>query len=340
MLKYISAAALTASLLSAVPVASAQDAAPFYAGKEIHLAIGYGVGGGYDAYARLLAAHMGNHLAGNPAILPENMPGAGSLKSANYLYSVAPKDGTAMATFAQQIAVAPLLGDAKFDSRKFSWIGSIAGEVSICITSTKSKIKSWDDMLTQEHAFGGEGRGSDVDTLTIAMQRLFGTKTRVITGYPGTSEMLLAIERGEIDGICGMSYSSLKSRFQNLLDEKKIQIVLQAALHPAPDLNVPNLLDLAKTPEQKSLIGFILGPNVMGRPYAAPPGLPKERLAELRTAFDATMKDPGFIADAAKAKLQLSPVTGQEIETVIGDLYATPKDVIEKVTEISGGKGQ
>jgi tripartite-type tricarboxylate transporter receptor subunit TctC len=338
MIRYIRTAVATASLLSLSVPAIAQDAAVSFAGKEINLIIGYGVGGGYDAYARLLAPHMTAHLAGNPTILPQNMPGAGSLKAANYIFSVAAKDGTAMGTFAQQIAVAPLLGDAKFDSREFGWIGSIASEVSICITSSKSQIASWDDMLTKPHVFGGEGRGSDLDTLTIAMQTLFGTKTRIVTGYPGTSELLLAVERGEIDGLCGMSYSSLKSRFKTLLDDKKIRIILQAGVHGAPDLTVPNLLDLAATPEQKQLMGFILAPNAMGRPYAAPPGLPKEVLATLRAAFDATMKDPAFLSDAARLKLDVSPISGAEIEAAIDQLYATPKDIVEKVAEISGAK--
>ncbi len=334
MLRHTTAAAFAALLaLTSLP-AAAQE--PTFAGKEIAVVIGYGVGGGYDAYARLLAAHMGKYLPGNPTLPPQNMPGAGSLKAANYLYNVAPKDGTTIATFAQQIAVAPLLGDAKFDSRKFSWIGSVASEVSICITSAKSEIKSWDDMLTKPHVFGGEGRGSDLDTLTIAMQTVFGTKTKIVTGYPGTSELMLAVERGEIDGVCGMSYSSLKSRFRSLLDDKKVRIVLQAGVASAPGLDVPNLLSLAKTEEQKQLMGFIIAPNVMGRPFAAPPGIPADRLALLRKAFDATVADPTFRAEAARLQLEVTPITGQQIEATIDQLYATPKPLVEKVAEISG----
>lgn len=334
MLRHTTAAALAALLALTILPATAQE--PTFAGKEIAVVIGYGVGGGYDAYARLLAGHMGKYLPGNPTLPPQNMPGAGSLKAANYLYNVAPKDGTTIATFAQQIAVAPLLGDAQFDSRKFSWIGSIASEVSICVTSAKSEIKSWDDMLTKPHVFGGEGRGSDLDTLTIAIQTVFGTKTKVVTGYPGTSELMLAVERGEIDGVCGMSYSSLKSRFRSLLDDKKVRIVLQAGVASAPDLDVPNLLSLAKTEEQKQLMGFIIAPNVMGRPFAAPPGTPADRLALLRKAFDATVADPTFREEAARLKLEVTPITGQQIEATIDQLYATPKPLVQKVAEISG----
>ena len=334
MLRHTTAAALAALLALTILPATAQE--PTFAGKEIAVVIGYGVGGGYDAYARLLAGHMGKYLPGNPTLPPQNMPGAGSLKAANYLYNVAPKDGTTIATFAQQIAVAPLLGDAQFDSRKFSWIGSIASEVSICVTSAKSEIKSWDDMLTKPHVFGGEGRGSDLDTLTIAIQTVFGTKTKIVTGYPGTSELMLAVERGEIDGVCGMSYSSLKSRFRSLLDDKKVRIVLQAGVASAPDLDVPNLLSLAKTEEQKQLMGFIIAPNVMGRPFAAPPGTPADRLALLRKAFDATVADPTFREEAARLKLEVTPITGQQIEATIDQLYATPKPLVQKVAEISG----
>ena len=334
MLRHTTAAAFAALLALTSFPAAAQE--PTFAGKEIAVVIGYGVGGGYDAYARLLAAHMGKYLPGNPTLPPQNMPGAGSLKAANYLYNVAPKDGTTIATFAQQIAVAPLLGDAKFDSRKFSWIGSVASEISICITSAKSEIKSWDDMLTKPHVFGGEGRGSDLDTLTIAIQTVFGTKTKIVTGYPGTSELMLAVERGEIDGVCGMSYSSLKSRFRTLLDDKKVRIVLQAGVTSAPGLDVPNLLSLAKTEEQKQLMGFIIAPNVMGRPFAAPPGTPADRLALLRKAFDATVADPTFREEAARLQLEVTPITGQQIEATIDQLYATPKPLVEKVAEISG----
>lgn len=335
MFKYVTAAALAATLTWSGSAAPARAAEPF-AGKEIGIVIGYGVGGGYDAYARLLARHMGDHLPGAPTFLPQNMPGAGSLKAANYIFNVAPKDGTMIGTFAQQIAVAPLLGDAAFDARKFSWIGSISGETSICITSAKSDIKSWDDMLTKPHVFGGEGRGSDLDTLTMTLQTLFNTKTKLVTGYPGTSELLLAVERGEIDGLCGMSYSSLKSRFGQLLSEGKVRIILQAALTNAPGLDVPNVINLAKNDEQRKMLTFILAPNIMGRPYAAPPGTPAETLKILRDAFDATMADPAFLKDAASVKLDIVPITGQRVEEVVSQLYETPKDLIKKVTEVSG----
>lgn len=334
MLRHLTAAALAASLV--LPLSSQPRAAETFAGKEIGVIIGYGVGGGYDAYARLLTRHMGKHLAGTPAFLPQNMPGAGSLKAANYIFSVAPKDGTVIGTFAQQAAVAPLLGDAKYDSRKFSWVGSISGETTICLTSTKSSIAGWDDMLAKDHVFGGEGRGSDVDTMAIALKKLFGTKTKVVTGYPGTSEMFLAVERGEIDGLCGVSLSSVRSRFSQLITEGKIRIILQAALEKDPTLDVPNIMDFAKTDEQKKVLAFILGPNVMGRPFAAPPGMPADTLALLRTAFDATMKDPAFLADAASAKLDVKPITGQRIEELLDALYATPKPLVEEVAEISG----
>ncbi|MYZ47552.1 Bug family tripartite tricarboxylate transporter substrate binding protein [Propylenella binzhouense] len=328
-----------AALLAAgATSASGQGIEDFYKGRDLTVLIGYAPGGGYDAYARLLSQFMGAHLPGGPTLVPQNMPGAGSLKSATYLFGVAPKDGSVMGTFAQQLAVAPLLGDAPFDARQFTWIGSVAGEVSVCAYSTASPVKSWEDMKTIPHKVGGEGRGSDVDALSLTLKNLFGAKLEVITGYPGTTDMMLAVERGEIDGVCGISYGSLKSRFANLLDEGKVHVILQAGLKGAPDLTVPNAADLAETTEEKQIIRFILAPNVMGRPYAAPPGIPAERAEALRTAFDATMKDPDFLAKAASLRLEVSPVTGAEIAGLLEEIYATPKAVIEKAAEVSGAK--
>jgi tripartite-type tricarboxylate transporter receptor subunit TctC len=317
---------------------SASRAAEDFTGKDVKVIIGYGVGGGYDAYARLLAAHMGKHLTGNPAFLPQNMPGAGSLKAANYIFNVAPKDGTVIGTFAQQSAVAPLLGDADYDAREFGWIGSISHETTVCVTSGSSSIAGWDDMLTKDHVFGGEGRGSDVDTTTIALQKLFNTRTRLVTGYPGTSEMMLALERGEIDGICGISLSSVRSRFGQLLADGKIRVILQGAIETDPTIDVPNMVSFAQTEEQKKILAFILAPNIMGRPFAAPPGLPAETLATLRAAFDAAVADPTLKEEAAKLKLEVHPISGARMEEVIAGLYDTPRDLIAEVTEISGGK--
>ena len=311
--------------------AGAQSVAEFYRGRQVQMLIGYSAGAGYDLYARVLARHMGKHIPGNPTIVPQNMPGAGSLKLANYLYSQAPKDGSVVGMVSRGMATEPLFGDAKFDPTKFAWLGSITSEVSVCATWHTSPIKSWSDISAKDFTLGGMGSASETDTFSMLLRNMFGAKMKLVSGYPGGNDVNLAIERGEVDGRCGWSWSSIKSQKRAWLKEKKINVIVQMGMAKHPDLpNVPSLIELAKTDEQRQMLRLIFTQLVLGRPFMAPPGIPEDRKIALRQAFDATMKDPEFLEEAAKLDLEISPVGAQAIDDLLAELYRTPKSVVEK----------
>ena len=316
--------------MSAAPASSAD----FYQGKTINLVIGYSVGGGYDLYARVLGKYLGKHIPGNPTVVPQNMVGAGSLRAANYLYSVAAKDGTVIGNFSRSVAIAPLISSAQFDARTFSWLGSITKDVSICITWNTSSIKSWDDMMSRQFVAGGEGAGSDPDIFALMYKNVFGAKVKLVSGYPGTNDITLAMERGEVDGLCGISWSTIKSRHADWIKGHKINIPVQAALQKDPDLpDVPIATDLAKGEEQTQILKLLLATQVLARPFAAPPGMPADRKAILRKAFDDTMNDPEFRAEASKLRLDVNPISGSSIDALLKEIYETPKAVVAKAAK-------
>ena len=308
----------------------------FYKGRSLSIIIGYSVGGGYDTYGRLLSRYIGDHIPGRPSVVPQNMPGAGSLKAANYIYGVAPKDGTAIATFGRTIPVAPLLAAAgvAFEATKLTWLGSISKDTSLCVTSAKSEVRNWDDFLTKPSTLGGEGAGADPDVFAHLYKNVFGAKSRLVAGYPGTNDVSLAMERGEIDGFCGLSWSTLKSRHPEWLNNKSIHIIVQAGLRKEPELpDVPLATDLAKTQEQLQIVRLVLVSQEMARPFAAPPGLPAERAAALVSAFDATMRDKGFLAEAKTQMLDVDPVSAKNIDALLAEVYATPKSVADQAAK-------
>jgi tripartite-type tricarboxylate transporter receptor subunit TctC len=316
--------------------AHAQNAEDFYKGKTVNLIIGYSVGGGYDLYGRLLARHIGRHIPGRPNIVPQNMTGAGSLRAAQYIYSVAPKDGTAFGTFGRTIAATPLLtpASAQFDSTKFTWLGSITNEVSTCITWHTSVVKTWNDILTKDIAFGGEGPGADPDVYALLYKNVFGAKIKLVTGYHGTNDTTLAMERGEVDGLCGMSWSTLKSRHLQWMNEKKINIIIQAALKKQPELpDVPLAIELTKDAEKLQILKLFLTSQEMARPFAAPPGIPDDRKTALIASFEATMKDPEFLAEAQKLNMDVNPLGTRTMDMLLAELYAAPKGVLEKAAQ-------
>ncbi len=328
---------LLAAVLSAIAYpALADPVEDFYKGRTITVLIGYSPGGSYDAAGRVLARHMGRYIPGNPSLVPQNMPGAGTLNLTNYLYNVAPKDGTAFGIFARGMAMEPLIGgtNAKFDATKFTWIGSAANEISLCATYATSPIKTWNDALTKDFTVAGNGSGSDPDVFANVLRNLFGVKDRLISGYPGSAEISLAMERGEIDGRCGWSWSSVKAEKAQWLAEHKLNLVVQLALEKASDLpNVPLITDLATNERQRQILKLIFSRQTMGRPFAGPPGIPAERAEALRHAFDLTMKDPEFLEEAQKRGLEINPVSGHDLEKLIGELYQTPKDVVAEARE-------
>ena len=313
--------------------ARAQDPAAFYAGKAIDLQIGYSVGGGYDLYGRLLARHIGRHIPGNPTVVPKNMEGAGSLRLANFLYSAAPRDGTVFGTTARGIAFDPLLNEtgAQYDATKFSWLGSANNEVAVCVALKTAGVEKFDDLYTKSLTIGSTGISDDTYQFPAVVNAALGTKFKIVTGYPGGNDVSLAIERGEVDGRCGWSWSSVMTTRPNWVETKKIVVLVQMSLAKHPDLaDVPLIMDFAKTDEQRQIFTLIFSRQVMGRPFLAPPGIPADRLAALRKAFDDTMTDKDFLADAAQNKIEINPVSGEQIQTLVENGYRTPPDIVKK----------
>jgi tripartite-type tricarboxylate transporter receptor subunit TctC len=321
-------------MVLAAPMAHAQQSvADFYKGRTIDLYIGYSVGGAYDLYARYLARHLGKHIPGNPNVVPKNMEGAGSLRLANWLYNVGPKEGTAFGIIGRGTGFDPLLGNkaAHFDATRYTWLGSANNEVSVCVAWHTSGIKRFEDMLTRPLIVGGTSTSADTDQFPRITNGVLGTQMKVVTGYPGGNEVGLAMERGEVQGRCGWSWSSVKSTHQKWYDERKFTVLVQLALQKHPDLpDIPFIIDLAKNDEERQILRLIFARQVMGRPFVAPPNVPRERAAALRKAFMDTMQDKDFLADAEKAKMEITPVSGEEIEKLVKEIYATPSALTQK----------
>src|SRR5437588_5579804 len=293
--------------------AHAQDPLSFYKGKTVDLYVGYSAGGGYDVYARALARHIGRFIPGNPTIVPKNMPGAGSLVLANWLYNVAPKDGSAFGMIGRGTAFDPLLGSTKaqFDPVKFNWIGSMNDEVSVCVAWHTSGIAKLEQVVQNELTVGRTGPAADTDQFPKVLNATIRTKFKIIPGYPGGNDIDLAMERGKVMGRCGWSWSSVIATHKSWIDEKKVSVLVQLSLTRHPDLpNVPLIMDLTKSEEERRMFKLVFARQPMGRPFLAPPGLPPARAATLRAAFMATMKDAAFLAEADKMKLEINPVSG------------------------------
>jgi tripartite-type tricarboxylate transporter receptor subunit TctC len=334
---HVVACASLVSALALAALAAGAGESDFYAGKNIQLLIGFSSGGGYDAYARLLARHLGRHIPGTPRIVAQNMPGAGSLRAVNYLYGVAPKDGTVIGAFSPGIVVEPLLGrsEAAFDASKFTWLGSISREVSVCAFTQKSGIKSWQDMQNKKHVVGASGAGAESDVFANVLRKLFGLPMKVVSGYPGGSEIILAMERGEVDGRCGWSWVSLLSRSKALLDNGVISVTLQIGLAKDKALpHVPLIMELTQDARSKAALTVIVARQSMARPFAAPPGIPLERARILQSAFAATARDAEFLADASNLNLEVEPVAGAEIEMLLKEVYGAPADVLKLAGEL------
>jgi tripartite-type tricarboxylate transporter receptor subunit TctC len=324
-----SIAALIASGLALAAPAHAQSVEDFYRGRTITVLVGFTAGGGYDLYARVLARHIGRHVPGSPAVVVQNMPGAGSLKATQFVYSVAPKDGTVLATVSRGMATEPLLTGAKFDATRLTWIGSITSETSLCATWHTAAVKSWPDMFAREFTLGGSATGADPDTFALILRNLFGARVRLVTGYPGGNDINLAMERGEVDGRCGWSWSSIKS--QKWLRDGRINALVQFGMAANAELpDVPLALERAANDEQRQVLRLLTAGQFIGRPFFAPPDIPGDRKAALRAAFDATMKDPQFLAEAARLDLEVTPITAAAIDEFLAGIYATPDAIVRK----------
>jgi tripartite-type tricarboxylate transporter receptor subunit TctC len=323
--------------LHSISVGHAQGPAGFYKGKNVELYIGYSAGGGYDVYARSLARHIGRFIPGNPTIIAKNMPGAGSLVLANWLYNVAPKDGSAFGTIGRGTGFDPLLGSTKaqFDAAKFNWIGSMNDEVSVCVAWHTTGITRLEQVKQKELTVGGTGPAADTDQFPKVLNAAIGTKFRIIAGYPGGNDVDLAMERGEVMGRCGWSWSSVIATHKSWIDEKKINILVQLGLSKHPDLpNVPLVMDFAKSDEEKQIFKLVFARQPMGRPFLAPPGIPADRVAALRKAFMDTMKDREFLAEAEQMKLEINPVSGDAVQEIVREVYQTPKPIASAVADM------
>jgi len=327
--------AFAVALLSAVP-ARGEAPAEFYKGKNVELYIGYSVGGAYDLYARVIARHLGKHIPGNPTIVPKNLEGAGSLRLANWLYNVGAKDGTVIGTIGRGTAFDPLLGSrgAQFQADKFTWIGSANNEVSVCVAWKDSGISKFADVLEKELIVGGTGQAADTDQFPRILNGVLGAKFKIVSGYPGGNDVNLAMERGEVKGRCGWSWSSVLSTHKRWFDDGSISVLVQMSLHKHPGLpDIPLVMDFAKTDEQKQIFKLIFARQVMGRPFLAPPRVPNDRANALRDAFMRTLDDSEFLGEAEAAQLEINPVSGEQIENLVKEVYKTPKPVAGKAAE-------
>jgi tripartite-type tricarboxylate transporter receptor subunit TctC len=336
------AALLAALLAAALPVLLAAGAAigqapaaPFI-GKAVSLIIGFGPGGGYDIWGRLVAGHIGRHLPGNPTVVAQNMPGGGSYRAASYIYNQAPKDGSTFAIIARDAALGPLTGQAGalFDATKFSWIGTPATETNICIAYHTAAVKTAQDLLQKPLIVGDTGPGTGTDSYPKALNAILGMKFKLVGGYPSSADVFLAMERGEVQGFCE-SLDSVKSRRPDWISSGTVAVLFQGGAEPNPELKgVPFVVDLAQRRDDKQAIAFLYLGQGIGRPFVAPPGLPPDRLKMLRDAFDATMTDPAFIAEAKQRKFDVSPETGAYLHALIDKAYATPRPIIARIAKL------
>lgn len=318
-------------------VAQADTTADFFKGRTITVIVGYPTGGAYDTHARIVSRHWTRYIPGNPSVVLQHMPGAGSLVSANHVYNVAPKDGTALATFSRGNAMYPLIeGKAQFDPLKFNWIGSPAKETSLTIAWSQLPFKTIDDLRAREMVVGATGAGGDSVVITHMLNATLGTKMRIVSGYPGTQDVLLAMERGEAQGIGSVSYGVVKAARPTWIAEGRLTVILQLALdpHPSEFKGVPLPQSLVGNAIDRQALDLVLSRQTMAYPIAAPPGVPPERIAALRASFDATMKDREFLADAAKAGIDVDPVGGVRMGETIEKLYASPKAAVDRVVSI------
>jgi tripartite-type tricarboxylate transporter receptor subunit TctC len=328
-------AAFTAGMLMSVD-AQADAVADFYQGKQIRLIVGNTSGGDYDAGARLLARYMNKYIPGTPTIIIQNMPGAASIVAANHLYNVAPKDGSVFGSFSRNVAAQGAIGrdTLKADPRKFGWIGGSSFPGRICAASSTSGVKSAEDLFTHELIVGGAGAAASLSILPTTMNRVLGTKFKIVEGYKGAPEVILAVERGELQGICH-TYSLFQSTHADLVKSGKIRILLHAEEAAFPDNpGVPSVYQFAKTEEQKQMMRFIFSSVEFGRPYVAPPGIPADRLTALRSAFASALKDQGLLDDAEKQKIDMTYLPPDQLEALVNKLFATPREIIAQAQEL------
>ncbi len=318
--------------------AMAQSPEEFFAGKTMTIVVGHQAGTGFDIYSRVLIRHFGRLIPGNPKLVVQNMPGASGINSMNWLYNIAPKDGTVMGTMSQNVPLEPLFGNekAKFDTAKLNWVGNMESGAGICGISDKAPIKNFKELQEKEVVFGATGATGPLKKTAHAVKDLLGAKIKVIAGYRGSASVKQAMEKGEVFGICGLPWSTVKSFWRSDLQTGTFKPIIQLSGEPHPDLKgLPHANDFIKTDEQKKLFGVIFGSQVLGRAYVLPPRVPADRVAALRKAFMDTMKDKQFLADAEKAGIDISAMPGEEVGRLWAEFATTPKPLVERVKQIT-----
>src|SRR5262247_972048 len=326
--------ALAALLLSGAPTLAQEDVAAIFKGKTLRLIVGIGVGSGYDINARLLARHMAAHIPGQPTIIVQNQPGAGSLTMTNALYNNGPFDGTVIGASFNGMPTTPLLqpGGARFDPVKLNWLGSTNRETQAMYVWHTAPAQRLEDAKTKEIVMGGQAPGSTQYDFPVLANHLFGYKFKVITGYESTPKIHLAMERGEIHGNGATNWSTLKALNANWIDEKKVKVLAQWALKKHPELpDVPLILEVAKSDADRAALKLVIARLEYGRPFFMPPNVPPERVAAVRRAFDATMKDPAYLAEAEKLKIDVDPLSGEEVAALVEQVTRTPGETVTRV---------
>jgi len=316
-----------------VPASAQEDVAAFYRGKQLRMVVGTGPGGGYDLFARAVARHIVNHIPGNPTIVVQNQGAAGGLVMVNQLASLGPKDGSVIAAPVNGIPTAPLLepGGARFEAAKLNWIGSTNRETYVAFAWHTAPVQSLADLMSRQLIVGATAPGTTLVDFPLVTNKILGTRFRVVRGYDSTPQINVAIERGELEGNGGIGWQSVKTQTPQWIAEKKITVIAQYGLRRDPALAAPTMLELARTEADRQALIMMFARTEYGRPYFVPPDVPAARLEALRRAFDATMKDPGFIADAAHLQLELSPMTGEEVQILVAKLAGTPAEIVARV---------
>ena len=321
--------------------AAADPIADFYKGKRVKLIVGASSGGGYGTYARMVAAYLGKYLPGNPRIITQFMQGAASIRAANYIYNVAPQDGSVLGAVQRAIPFLPLYGKRgpQYDPLKFNYIGSINNEVSICVSWHTTGIKTIQDAMKKELIIGGAG-ANDTENFPAVLNTILGTKFKIITGYTGVG-INLAMERGEVFGRCGWSWTSFKNQKGQWLRDKKVNILIQLSLRKLPEIgDVPLVTELATSKEDRQVFELVFAPQVMGRPYLMGPGVPKARVKAMRAAFARTTQDPDLVKKLGKAQMDVALVSGGEIQRIVAQAYKTPKEIVDRARDSMVYKGK
>lgn len=336
--RYVAQIAIVVSgLLTTILPSVSQSGDNFYEGKQISLLIGFGPGGANDVWARILSRHIAKHIPRSPNVIPQNMPGAGGLKLAIHLYNAAPKDGSVFGLINRGIPLEPLFGNraAQFDPMKMNWIGSPDKDITVCAARKDAQVQTMGDLFSKQLVVGATGAGADTAIYPEFLAEFLNMRFKTVKGYSGSNEVLLAMERNEVQGIC-VAYDSLAR--QPMFTDGKINVLFQAALEKGANVptTVPVAIELAKNAVERQALELFLSRVTLGRPFVAPPSVPVQRIEMLRRAFDATMKDLEFVAEAKKAGLTVDSMTGEKLAQTIGDIYGTPKDVVKRVAETLG----